>query len=33
MEGFAYFEGLVQSTQWEICITKSIGLAYSWQTN
>ena len=29
MEGLAYFKGLVPSTQWEICITKSIGLPYS----
>ena len=33
MEGLAYLERLVQCTQSEICITKSIGLAYSWKTN
>ena len=33
MEELAYLEGLVQCTHWEICITKSIRLAYSWQTN
>jgi len=26
-------DGLAQCTKWEICISKSIRLAYSWQTN
>ena len=33
MEGLAILVGLVQCTKWEICITKSIRLAYSCQTN